>query len=69
MSQHEATDAGRSREAQPSTADEVDESARTVEREQAHTRPSDDDAGVNPRRQQGSDAGPGHDADAPGTAP
>ena len=65
MSQHERTpgpEAGRER--QPANADEVEESAGTVERQQAHSRPQGDDAGVNPARQQGSDPGPDHDADA-----
>jgi hypothetical protein len=70
MSQQETTpDPGRSREPQPASADEVEESAGTVERQQAHNRPLDDDAGINPGRQQGSGSGPEHDADEPPEGP
>ena len=58
------------REAQPASAGDVEDSAGTVERQQRHNRPMDDDAGINPGRQQGSGSGPDHDAaEPPGEAP
>ncbi|UDY35178.1 hypothetical protein [Dermatobacter hominis] len=66
MSQREpSTDPEGNREAQPASAEDVEDSAETVEREQAHTRPIGDDAGINPGRQQGSESGPEHDAAEP----
>jgi hypothetical protein len=50
--------APRSREAQPASRRDVEASAAEVEAQQEHSRPSGDDAGINPARQQGTDPGP-----------
>ncbi len=51
------------REAQPTSERDVERHAADAERQQAHSRPTGDDAGINPKRQDGSDAGPDHDDD------